>query len=150
MYFILSETYHHWSIFNGKQRITDNLPLLKFLCLRFYLQWERLPGFYYDKKLPFGLSMRWAGKFSLRRVSASLISIIRHTSKLRLLSFEVRGYVPRRCYTRGWSFNNPAEALDSYLICEHLVKYHIPEYEPLLNHARSMNLRGYYSTKRDL
>lgn len=117
----------------AKQRLTDNLSSLNFLCLRCHLPWDRLPGVYLAKKLPFKITMKYAVEIFIRQAAESLIcSITDKSSKLRLLTFEFRGFGPRRSFTRGWSHRADYQGSDCpHIILEHLVKYHIPEYEPM-------------------
>lgn len=63
--------------------------------------------------------------------AASLIrSITDNSSNLRLLTFQIRGYKSRLCFTRNWPHSKGL--LDGFdQISEHLVKYHMPEYELL-------------------
>ena len=137
------------AINNGKQRLTDNLPSLKFLCLRFHFPWDRLPGVYYEKKLPYGFTMKLAAENSICQVARSLISSITgKSSKLRLLIFEYRGHESRRCFTRGWSHHANLGSDGSHIIPERLVKYHIPEYEPMPEHAREVTWQDYCENKR--
>ena len=137
------------AINNGKQRLTDNLPSLKFLCLRFHFPWDRLPGVYYEKKLPYGITMKWAAENSIRQGATSLIcSITGKSSKLRLLTFEYRGYTPRPCFTRGWSHRANLGPDGSHIIPERLVKYHIPEYEPMAEWARAVTWKNHCENKR--
>ena len=134
------------AINNGKQRISDNLPSLKFLCLRFHFPWDRL---YYEKKLPFGITIDWVTAWSLRQVNTRLISsITEKSSKLRLLIFEIRGYTPRRCFTRGWSYHADLGSDNSQMIRERFVKYHIPEYEPMPGYARAVTWKIHCETQR--
>lgn len=81
--------------------------------------------------------MKWVVARSLCEVATSLISITEKSSKLRLLTFEIRGCVPRRCFTRGWSHGANLGSDNSHIICEQLVKYHFPEYEPMPDFARA-------------
>ena len=87
--------------------------------------------------------MKWAVEMSIRQVAGSLIhSITDKSSKLRLLTFEIRGFVPRRCFTRGWSHSANPVSDGPHIIREHLVKYHIPEYEPMPDSARALTWRN--------
>ena len=82
--------------------------------------------------------MKWALERSLSQVATSLIhSITDKSSKLRLLIFEIRGVPPRRCFTRGWSPSANLVSDGPHIICEHLVKYHIPEYKPMPDSTRA-------------
>lgn len=115
---------------------------LEFLCLRSHLPWDRLPWVYYEKKLPRGITIIRAGKISVHQVATSLICSIRDkSSKLRLLIFEVRDYTSRQCFTRGWSHCAKLGSDGPHLIREKLVKYHIPEYEPMPWYARATTWR---------
>lgn len=120
------------AINNVKQRITDNLPSLKVLCLRFHLLWKPPMEFYFNEILQFQL-----GKSTLYQVAASLISNLTDTfSNLRLLSLDVRVCIlQRRCFLRGGSDSKPPVSVGYHPIEEYLVKYHIPGYEPLPNYA---------------
>lgn len=74
----------------------------------------------------------------MKQVATSCIrSITDKSSKLRLLTFEIRGRV-RRCFTRGWSHRGKLVSDEAFAISEHGVKYHIPEYEPLPESARTV------------
>ena len=93
--------------------------------------------------------MKWAVERSICQVATSLIhSITDKSSKLRLLTFEIRGLIPRRCFTRGWSHSANPVSDGPHIIREHLVKYHIPEYEPLPKSARAVTWRTQCETDR--
>ncbi len=127
------ETYNHWQLVNGKQRITDNLPSLKILCLRFHLPGNPTVEFFHETKLPFQ-----PGKLTLYQVAASVISnLTGASSKLRLLCFDVRHWsLHRCCFLRGGSDSKPPVSVGCHPISQYFVKYHIPGYEPLPNYAR--------------
>ena len=58
------------------------------------------------------------------------------SSKIRLLTFELRGRV-RQCFTRGWSRCENLVSDDSFSICEHPGRYRISEYEPMCTGGRA-------------
>lgn len=58
------------------------------------------------------------------------------SSKIRLLTFELRGRV-RQCFTRGWSRSENLVSDDSFSICEHPGRYRISEYEPMCTGGRA-------------
>lgn len=69
------------------------------------------------------------------------------SSKLRLLTFEIRGRV-RQCFGRGWSRRGKRVSDEAYAIPERCVKYHIPEYEPLPSYARAVTWKNHCENKR--
>lgn len=92
--------------------------------------------------------MDWVTVWSLRQVTSLMSSITEKSSKLRLLIFEIRGYRPRRCFTRGWSYRANLGSDNSQIIREDLVKYHIPEYEPMPDSARAVTWKIHCETQR--
>lgn len=103
---------------------------------------------HFVEKLPLMIAMEWAGEMSICQVASGLIhSITDKSSKLRLLTFEMRGR-KRNCYTRGWSHSANLVSDGPCLIPEHLVKYHIPEYEPMPESARAMTWKNQCEYKR--
>lgn len=121
------------AIINGNQRIIDNLPSLKFLFLRLHLPWGQLSEICFENKLPVGINDMETAEVVTRQVATSLIRSIKDnpSSKLRLLGFDIRGYPPLLCFTRGWSHGSPLVPDCPSQISERHVKYHLPEYDPI-------------------
>lgn len=128
-----------------KQRLTDKLPSLKFLCLRFHFPCDRRSGVHLEKNLPFKIIMKNMVETHICQAAESLICSIKDkSSKLKLLIFEGRGLKTRWCFARGWSHRGP------HIIPEHLVKFHIPEYEPMPEYKRPMSWKDEYESKYHL
>ncbi|MCJ1344273.1 hypothetical protein MMC31_002476 [Peltigera leucophlebia] len=130
------------------KRMIDELPLLRILCFRLHIPWERFPGVRYEEELPSGLT-GWR-----RIVSSSAQRLLKCTrakpSNLRLLTIAVRGrYTPRQCFIWRWPLSlNMSAGIER--ISERRVKYHVPEYELISFHSAVKTWRDYCADKRFL
>lgn len=107
-----------------------------------------LQRYHYEKKLPYGMNIAQIGKTFIHNAAITLINRTKDIrSDLRLLIFEIRGSEERHCFTRGWS---PAPHLSNQLVLigEHLVKYHLPEYQLMPPYAPVQTWQEYCSSKQ--
>lgn len=126
----------------------DHLPSLNVISLRIHLSSFILLRYLDEKELPYEIRLAQIENTVIQNAAATLIHRMEDIpSDLRLLIFEIRGYDERQCFTRGWS---PAPHRSNQLvhIREHLVKYHLPEYQLMPPYAPVETWQVYCSSKQ--
>lgn len=102
----------------AKQRLTDNLQSLKFLCLWLNLLWERLSVSHFVKRWPIGVAMTGREKWQCLKLPHSMTEKF---SKLRLPTFDIRAAYGNVFLKPGHIVNANLVSDGSFSIYEHLV-----------------------------
>lgn len=78
-----------------------------------------------------------------------ICSTTNKSSNLRLLTFAIKGYTPRQCFTWGWPLHLHLSAGIGQ-ISECRVKYYVPEYELIPPYSSVDTWRDYCEAKRHM